>query len=371
MTKDGTHVHEAFMGQCLELALRGRGFIEPNPPVGALVVRNGQVLGVGWHQSLGGPHAEIHALSQAGAASAGADLYVTLEPCSTTGRTPPCTEAIRAAGIGKVIIGCLDPNPKHQGGAVALLEDAGIPVIHPVLEGDCEALLGTFRRHLNSARPVVVAKWAQTLDGHVATRSGDSRWITGQEARAAVHEERARSDAILVGVGTVLADDPQLTTRHVKGQSPRPVVLDTCLRIPREAALLTDASRAPLIYCGLDEAPADRKGVLESRGAVVREIASEEGRLDLEEVLRDLYRQGVSRLMVEGGPLVLGSFLDADLVDIVQVYLAPRVLGDPGGRLAVEGRQVDKIADTIDFQWIHNDQLGADLRLIGLAHSGG
>ncbi len=352
------------MGECIRLARQGVGFVEPNPCVGAVVVQEGGIVGRGFHSSLGGPHAEVVALLEAGEASFGADLYVSLEPCSTTGRTPPCTQAIMDSGIKKVVIGALDPNPKHAGRAIPLLESAGIGVVTGVLAEDSQRLIENFALGLQSTRPIVVAKWASTLDGKIATRTGDSRWITNKPARIAVHEERARCDAILVGVSTVLADNPALTVRHVEGASPRPVILDSTLRTPEDALVVTAAQQAPLIYCRND-AEAERAKRLEAHGAVVVPCPPQETGVDVHAVLTDLKSRGIGRVLIEGGPRVLGSFFAAKSVDLILAFVAPKILGDGSGMAAIVGRDVELIADTIDCEWLHVDQIGPDIRLIG------
>ncbi|MFT7616847.1 MAG: diaminohydroxyphosphoribosylaminopyrimidine deaminase [Planctomycetota bacterium] len=356
--------HETMMAKCIALAQQGAGFVEPNPCVGSLVVNDGVIVGRGYHQELGGGHGEANALRDAGDHAGGADLYVTLEPCSTTGRTPPCAQLIIDSGIKRVFIGAIDPNPNHQGRAVQLLEAAGIDVRHGILKDRCESLIADFERYLSRSTPVVVAKWASTLDGKIATESGDSRWITAKESRVSVHQERARCDAILVGIGTVFADDPSLTVRHVKGDSPQPVILDSHLRIGLSSKILQASDRKPWIYCidGSEKAKIDQLGTL---GCVVVEAPSSDGLPDLDFILKDLKVRGIARVLVEGGARIHGSFFDKGLVDLVHAYVAPKILGDQEGRSAVAGRHPLAIADTVDLEWLHVDPFGPDLRLVG------
>lgn len=356
--------HESMMALCIELAQEGAGFVEPNPMVGAVVVRDGVILGRGYHEQLGHGHGEFNALQNAGESARGADLYVTLEPCSTSGRTGPCSQAIIDSGIKRVFIGAIDPNPNHEGRAIALLRSAGIEVSQGILEDHCLELIASFRRFLLRPTPVVVAKWASTLDGKIATKTGDSKWITSKEARISVHEERARSDAILVGIGTILADDPALTVRHVAGQSPQPVIVDSHLRTPIDAQIIAASDHKPWLYC-LAGTDAAKMAEFESLGCLVVQCGTQNGRVDLSAVLRDLKSRGMGRVMVEGGATILGSFLDQHLVDLVQAFVAPRILGDEQGRSAVKGRSIDAIAKTIDLEWLHVDFCGPDLRLIG------
>lgn len=340
-------------------ALRGRSRVEPNPTVGAAVVRDGEIIAVGHHDSYGGPHAEIAALRAAGAAAKGADLYVTLEPCSTTGKTPPCTEAVIAAGIGRLIYAQADPDPRHQGRARAILEAAGIEVVTD-FAADCAGLLADFRRFLAYDRPVVVAKWAASLDGRIATRSGESRWITGEEARRVAHEERARAEAVLVGVGTVLADDPRLDARLVAGRAPRPVVLDSALRCPLDSVLVRE--RSPLVVTAAGRYEPERRLALEAAGAEVVEVpAAHLGRPEIEATLRLLAGRGVRRLMVEGGAEVLGAFFAAGLVDVVQHFSAPMVIGDAEARPAIAGPCLDSLASATRLLPVERRVLGDDL----------
>ena len=329
-------VETSFMRRAIEAARRGRGTCEPNPMVGAVIVRDGEVVGVGHHADFGGPHAEVAALDDAGERARGADVYVTLEPCSTHGKTPPCTEALRRAGVRRVVWSVDDPNPDHAGRAMSKLAEADIAVDRGLLAAEGETLIASFRRSLARCRPYVVAKWAQTLDGRIADHAGESKWITGPEARTLVHAERARCDGILVGVETVLADDPSLTVRHVDGRSPTPIVFDSMLRTPVHSKLFDAAIRAPIIVAAPD-ASSSMRGELERRGARVFVIERDDvsRRLDVAAAARCLYDEGIRRLLVEGGGLVLGAFFAARLVDRVTTYVAARILGDANGRPAV------------------------------------
>ncbi len=356
--------HESFMSQAIDLAKRGAGFVEPNPCVGAVVVKEGKIVGQGYHEALGGPHAEVNAIHAAGVHAQGADLYVTLEPCSTQGRTPPCSEFLVDAGIRRVFIGCIDPNPQHGGRALLSLKANGLDVTCGLLENECQELIAPFVASLKAKRPVIMAKWASTLDGKIATKTGDSKWITSKTARALVHEERARCDGILVGSGTILADDPHLGVRHVSGDSPAPIILDTSLQTPVDAKALTEIERQPIIYCGDNVDPSRIKSFRSFGVVVVCCPLAEEG-VDLGFVLRDLHDRGFGRILVEGGARVLGSFFQGGYVDLVQVYLAPKVLGDVNALGAIRGRQVELMADTVDLEWLHVELADGDLRLFG------
>jgi len=255
-------VDEAHMLRAVTLADRGRGRVEPNPRVGAVVAMGERVVAEGYHRDYGGPHAEAVALAKAGRRARGATLYVTLEPCSTTGKTPPCAEAVEKSGVRRVVVGRLDPNPRNRGGADRL-RARGLDVVTGVLAEACDGLLDPFRAHLAGTLPFVTVKWAMTLDGQVATRTGASRWITSTAARREGHRERARSDAIVVGIGTVLADDPSLDTRHVRGRSPVRIVVDSRLRLPLGSRLVRDAARVPVVVLTTGGAPATRCAALE------------------------------------------------------------------------------------------------------------
>lgn len=347
-----------FMREAIALARLGRGRVEPNPQVGCVIVREGRIVGRGYHADFGGPHAEVAALADAGEAARGADAFVTLEPCTTTGKTPPCSAALIAAGIASVSYAQVDPNPAHAGAADARLRAAGIEVRRGLLADEAADLLVDFRRALGAARPWVVLKWAQTLDGRAATRSGDSKWITGAEARREVHAERARSRGILVGIGTALQDDPQLTVRDCSGRSPHRFVLDSALRLsPRSALAQTD--EVPTTVFALESADAERRRALESRGVEVRTMSpGSEGGVDLEEMLESLRPLG--RLMVEGGPRVAGALVRAGLWDQALVFVAPRLLAAADARGALEGPSVAFMKDTLDLELAEPRRLGPD-----------
>jgi diaminohydroxyphosphoribosylaminopyrimidine deaminase/5-amino-6-(5-phosphoribosylamino)uracil reductase len=318
---------EAFMALALRAAKRGDP--SPNPHVGAVVARGAQRISVGHHARCGGPHAEVMALRRAGARARGATLYVTLEPCNHHGRTPPCTDAIIAAGVKRVVVGCADPVP-HVPGAYAKLRAAGIEVQHGVREADSRRLIADFTKHRTRGLPWVLLKAAVTLDGRTAARSGESKWITGPEARKEAHRMRVWSDAVLVGVGTVLADDPELTVRALRGRDPLRVVLDSELRTPLEAKLVTTARTVRTLILHAPGVSPKRAAALSARGVVLAEVKrARAGRgLDMRAVLRELGRRDVVRLLVEGGAHVHAAFLDSGLADSAAVFVAPKLLGD-------------------------------------------
>ncbi|MDF1613637.1 bifunctional diaminohydroxyphosphoribosylaminopyrimidine deaminase/5-amino-6-(5-phosphoribosylamino)uracil reductase RibD [Desulfurivibrio dismutans] len=328
---------QAYMKMALGLARRGLGRTSPNPCVGAVVVKGGQVVGKGWHRRAGEPHAEINALSAAGELARGGTIYVTLEPCNHHGRTPPCSKAILAAGISRVVYGMADPNPMAGGGG-ACLAGGGLEVVAGVLADDCRRLNLSFSKRVNTGRPWVLLKAAVSLDGRIATASGRSKWITGEQARHLVHRLRDRNDAILVGSGTVLADDPSLTTRLPGGvgRDPLRVILDRHLTTPPAAKVVAHNSPAATwIFCG-PEAEADKEQRLQRPGVEIRRVGLEaDGTLRLGEVLDQLGQAGITTLLVEGGGRVHGSFLRLELADEVAFFIAPLLIGGDG--MAVVG----------------------------------
>jgi len=331
-----------FMRLALRLASRGAGSTSPNPMVGALLVRRGRIIGRGWHHRAGLPHAEIEALQDAsrrGQSARGATLYVTLEPCSTHGRTPPCTEAIEAAGIKRVVVAATDPNPAHSGRAFRLLRRAGIEVVHGVIEREADALNEVFNHWITRRTPFVTVKSAMTLDGKIATAAGESKWITSEKARGRGMKWRAQSDAVLVGINTVLADDPRLTVRATNGRSPRRIILDTHARTPLTAKVVTDEFASLTTVVVGKKAPRRRVAAL-ARHVNVLASPTKNGTIDLEWLLKQLGAQEVTSLLVEGGGEVNASFLLAGLVQRVEFFYAPKILGGRDARKGVAGAGV-------------------------------
>lgn len=320
---------EAVMRRALELAAQGAGFVEPNPMVGAVVVDDElRLLGEGFHQRFGGPHAEVHALRQAGERARGATLYVTLEPCCHQGKTPPCTAAVLAAGIKRVHVAALDPFPAVAGQGVAQLRAAGVTVDVGLLEAEAIHLTAPFRTLIQLQRPFVTAKWAMSLDGKLAARTGISKWISGTESRAIVHQMRGRMDGILVGIGTVLADDPLLTARPAGPRMPVRIVLDSQSRLPLDSQLVRTARESAVLLFVTAAAPTDRMSRLQAAGVeVVTVPGDEQGHSDVTACLLELGRRRLTNLLVEGGSSVLGTFFDRQLIDEVRVFIAPRLIG--------------------------------------------
>ncbi|MCF8071858.1 MAG: bifunctional diaminohydroxyphosphoribosylaminopyrimidine deaminase/5-amino-6-(5-phosphoribosylamino)uracil reductase RibD [Desulfarculaceae bacterium] len=316
------------MQRALALTRRGLGFSSPNPAVGAVVVADGRMVGQGWHAKAGTPHAEVHALAQAGEAARGATIYVTLEPCHHQGRTPPCTKAILEAGIGRVVYGASDPNPAVAGGGGEFLAGQGVEVVPNLLAEACEREHRFFLTHITKARPHVILKTAATLDGKTATATGHSRWITGPASRRFVHRLRGWVDAIMVGMGTALADDPELTCRLPKGNNPLRVVVDSRLRLPGEARVLDpEAPPGCLVACGPEASAEDEQRLQKAGAQVLRLPAGPEGGVDLNALLSELGARGITSLLAEGGAGLAWSLLDAGLVDEVMYFHAPKIVG--------------------------------------------
>lgn len=344
-----------WMARALELAALADYRTSPNPMVGSVVVdTEGRLAGEGWHAAAGGPHAEIGALASAGSRARGGTLYATLEPCSHQGRTGPCTEAIIAAGIGRVVAAITDPDPRASGGGLARLEQAGVEVTTPVLEAAAERLNRFYLHHRRTGRPWVTAKFGASLDGRARTREGDSKWITGEAARRHAHRDRHRHDAILIGVATALSDDPELTARLPGARQPLRVVLDSHLRTPPSSRLAGPGTVIATTAAGGHS--------LAAAGAeVVRLPADPMGRVSLPALLENLGRRGVLSLLVEGGASVLGSFFDQGLVDGVTAYLAPLVIGGSGAGPAVMGLGPALLADATHLENVEIERVADDL----------
>jgi diaminohydroxyphosphoribosylaminopyrimidine deaminase/5-amino-6-(5-phosphoribosylamino)uracil reductase len=359
------------MHLALDLARNGLGRTSPNPMVGAVLVKAGRILGQGWHREVGGRHAEIEALRAAEAQrreSRGACLYVTLEPCSTQGRTPPCTEAILRAGIGRVVVGSVDPNPAHAGRGLALLRRAGVEVVAGVLERETTELNAAFNHWIVHRTPWVTLKAGMTLDGKIATARGESRWITGPAARALVMEWRRQTDALLVGIRTVLADDPSLAVRlrdgvEVEpGPGPRRIVLDSEARTPVRAAVVSDRYAGRTTVVVLRAAPRNRVLRLEEKVRVLR-APSWRGQVDLRWLMGVLGKENVTSLLVEGGGEVHASFLFQGLAHRVAFFYAPKILGGRHARKGVAGSGARGLSEAIRLEQVKWRRVGKDLLL--------
>jgi diaminohydroxyphosphoribosylaminopyrimidine deaminase/5-amino-6-(5-phosphoribosylamino)uracil reductase len=355
------------LARSIELAEFGLGRVHPNPMVGALLVRDEKVLGEGWHEECGGPHAEVNAIADAtakGADVAGATLYVSMEPCCHHGKTPPCTDAVIAAGIARVVIASDDPSAKAAGRGPGILRDEGIDV--DVADGDLAArarlINQAFRKHARSGRPWILFKSAMTLDGKVATRTGDSQWISDESSRARAHRWRASLDAVAVGIGTALADDPQLTSR-VDGvhHQPRRIVFDSTARLPLDSQLVTAAPERALTVVVGRAARRSAVEALEMAGADVIVATGENEPARVRSALDQLGQSGVTSILLEGGPHLAGAFLDAGEIDEVRLFLAPLLLGGRAGRDPLEGEGVERISEALRALTLDCERVADDL----------
>lgn len=355
---------DVWMGRALRLAARGRGWTSPNPMVGTVVVKRGRIVGEGYHHEVGGPHAEVWALEAAGANARGATVYVSLEPCCHHGRTPPCTRALIAAGVKRVVAASLDPDRRVSGQGVRQLRDAGIEVDVGVREAEARRLNEGFFKRVTTGLPFVSLKAAMSLDGKIATAGGESQWITGEPARKLAHRLRAEHDAVMVGVETALADDPQLTVRTARGRSPLRVVVDSRARTPATARLLAAGERRPVIAV-TEAAPEVSRRHLEAAGAAVWVSPAVNGRVDLCWLLRRLAEKGVNSVLVEGGGTFAAGALAAGVVDRVYFFVAPLILGGAGALTPVEGEGARRLAAAWRVQSMRVRRVGEDLLITG------
>ncbi len=348
------------MSEAVALARRGEGATRPNPPVGAVVVRNGEIVGRGYHARAGRPHAEVNALRHAGEAACGASLYVTLEPCSTHGRTPPCAERILQAGVGEVVIGTSDPNPRHRGRGVRTLRRRGVKVRTGVGRPACEALLAPFAKWVVTGRPFVTLKLGMTLDGRIGDRNGRSQWITGPAARQRGQDLRKRADAVLVGSGTALADDPSLRFRGRRREILYRVIADSRGRLPPKAQVLTDGHADETILAVTRRASGQRVAQYEAAGARVWTLPSPGNHLSLARLLRRLGEMGLLHVLCEGGGGLAEALLRAELVDRLLIFVAPRILGDHRAVPVIGGRGWT-LAAARRLRFVSEERLGDDL----------
>jgi len=358
---------EHYMQMALELAARGRGFTSPNPLVGAVVVNNGVVVGQGFHQFAGGPHAEVRAIDAAGGTARGATLYVNLEPCNHTGRTPPCTLKILEADLKRVVIGMRDPNPRVMGSGGEFLKAKGVEITFGVCEEAAQELNEVFVKYIRTGRPFVTAKSAATLDGRIATRSGDSKWVTGEASRAFGHELRHAADAVMVGAGTIAADDPLLTAR-LKDRPPKDpirIVLDPQLRTAPTARVLNPASHAETILVAGRGAPAHVRARMNLKGVRVIDAETRDGRIELDGLMDQLGKMGVTSILIEGGSRVLGSAFRAGIVDKVCFFYAPLISAGDDGLPICSGPGPEKMQDCLRLERIRTRCFGDDVLIEG------
>ena len=360
-----------FMKMALDLAEKGRGFTSPNPMVGAVVVNDGKVVGKGYHQAAGKAHAEVNAIDDAGALAKDATLYVTLEPCNHTGRTPPCTEKVLSACIRRVVVAMKDPNPNVKGGGSDYLKNQGIDVTVGVCEEQAKRLNEVYIKYVSTQRPFSIVKCAATLDGRIATRTGDSKWVTGEESRKYVHRLRHAVDAIMIGINTVKKDNPSLTTRltnrieNFKGLDPTRVILDTHLRISEKAKLLQLDSDSDTIIVTGHSVSGDKKTGIENQGARIIESPLKDGLIDLDRLMDRLGALGITSLLIEGGSSVIASSLSAGIVDKIIFFFAPKILGGDDGMPICKGAGAASMSSCIPVKDIHILRFDDDVMIEG------
>lgn len=353
--------HERFMRRALKLAARGAGRTSPNPAVGSVIVKNGRVIAEGYHKKAGAPHAEAAALATLKNGAKDSTLYVTLEPCCHFGRTPPCTDAIISSGIKEVVIGAVDPNPRVSGRGISQLKAAGVVVTSGVLERECRKLNEAYNRYITAGVPFVTLKLAQTLDAKTATAAGESRWITGEASRALVHRMRSMADAVMVGSSTVIADDPELNVRHLRGRDPLKVVLDTGLKTPLTARVFKGGGLL-IFTTGASSTSKIRKAAEAGAGVVV--VPAVKGGVDLKRVFRELAKREVVSVLVEAGGTLAASLLREGLVDRLSVFISPTVIGSEG-LSSVGPLGVKRLKDALKIEGLTVKRVGTDMLVEG------
>ena len=357
-------MHERYMRRAIELALRAEGQTSPNPLVGACVVKGGRIVGEGLHKMAGLPHAEVNALNAAGQKAKGASLYVTLEPCDHFGRTPPCTEAIIRSGIKEVIIAMRDPNPINNGRGIRRLKKSGIKTVQGVLEDKAKAMNRPYIKFITKGLPYVTLKLAESLDGKIATSRGDSKWITGEEARRRVQFLRGRVDAVMVGVNTIIKDDPRLTLRVGKKKLTR-IILDSRLRTPLDARIFADSERSPIVIAAAEGANQNKARALEKRGALVLSVKSRRDKVDIVQLLKILAEMGMMHILVEGGGELAASLIENGLADHLLFFIAPKIIGGRDAVTSVEGDGVDLVSGAVRVKGIKLRRFGEDILVEG------
>lgn len=354
-----------YMHLALEIAKKGLGHTSPNPMVGCVVVKDGKIMTDGFHEKFGGYHAERNALINCDEDLTGADLYVTLEPCCHHGKTPPCTDIIIERGIGRVFIGAMDPNPKVAGNGVRILKEHGIEVETGILEKECMELNEVFMHYIEEKKPYIAMKYAMTMDGKIATFTGDSKWVTGEKAREHVHQLRKRYSAIMVGIGTVLVDNPMLNCRIEEGVDPVRVVCDSHLRIPIESRLVQTAKEIRTIaaYAVGEE---EKQKELESAGVeLLRCEQNENGTIDFRSLVRELGEMGIDSILIEGGGTFHGTVLKSGLVDRIYCYIAPKLIGGKEAKSPVEGSGFSLMKEALEVYDTEIIKLGTDICITG------
>ena len=363
-----TKQDKKYMRLAINLAQKGLGRTTPNPAVGAVIVKDNKIVGRGYHKKAGGPHAEIFAINEAKELCKDATIYVTLEPCNHYGKTPPCSKAILEAGIKRVVIGTIDSNPVAKGGA-NFLNEKGLEVEIGCLQDECRYLIAPFIKHVKTGLPWVRSKVAMSLDGRIATRIGDSKWITCEKSRLYGHKIRDIVNAILIGKNTLLKDNPSLTTRlpNKKGKDPIKVVLASDLNVPLDCKLITQESPSPTIFIGVkDKASKDKQKRLEEKGAKVYLVEGKEGKVDIKSTLKLLGELGIQDLLVEGGAMIHGSFWDSDMVDEAFFFIAPIIIGGKDAPSAILGKGIKYLKDSRQLQIKETKRIDKDILIHAL-----
>jgi diaminohydroxyphosphoribosylaminopyrimidine deaminase/5-amino-6-(5-phosphoribosylamino)uracil reductase len=356
--------HEYFMAHALRLALKARGMTSPNPLVGSLVVKNGRIIGKGYHEKAGFAHAEIIALDEAGTKSRGATLYVTLEPCMHFGKTPPCVDRIIRSGIKEVIIGMIDPNPLNNGKGIKILRQNKIKVKVGFLERELRKANEAFIKYITKGMPLVTVKVAQSLDGKIATRRGDSKWITSDKSRGFAHRLRKDYDAVMVGVNTVLRDNPKLDAWFSKKQ-PVKIIVDSQLSVPQDAAIFS--GKSALIIVTLLASPGqetDNRRILEKKARIL-EVKEDAGQVNLKDMMKKLARIGITSILVEGGGILIGSLFDEKLVDKILFFFSPKIIGGKDAISSVMGKGIARIDNAVKVKGMKLRRLGEDFLVEG------
>lgn len=361
MSKSPRFDESVYMRRALMLAARGVGRVEPNPMVGCVLVKAGRVVGEGYHRKFGGPHAEVEAIRDAGNSARGATAYVTLEPCCHFGKTPPCTDALLAAGVKRVVAAMRDPFPKVSGHGLDLLRKAGVEVETGLCETEAIQLNGPYLKRQRLGMPWVILKWAQSIDGKIATRTGESRWISGEQSRRWVHQIRGRVDAVLVGVGTVIADDPMLDCRYGRlRRVAKRIIIDPHLRTPSNARLVRTAGEIPTIVVTSRGIHRSKTETLAREGVQILQVRENKDGLDLKAILKELARQGMTNILVEGGGKTLGRFYDSGLADEAIVFIARKLIGGEEAISPLSGRGPARMKGIRSPVWIRPAHIGQD-----------
>ena len=356
---------EKYMALALELAEKGRGNVEPNPMVGAVLVKDGGIVGRGYHQVFGGAHAEINAIKEGGTNCRGAALYISMEPCAHYGKTAPCVDAIIKAGIKKVVTAVFDPNPITSGKGIQKLKGAGIEVVMGVMETQARRLNAPFFKLMQQGLPYITVKWAMSVDGKIATRTGESKWITSEESRKYVHKIRGQMDGILVGINTVVRDNPLLTCRIEGGQNPKRIVVDSNAVLPINSRLLSTINEGEIIVAVSKNAQRNRIEKLEQMGCKIVQTEDINDRVDLHELFWRLGEMELTNILVEGGSRVITSVIEDRLADRVMVFVAPIIIGGAGAKSPVLGTGINKISEAAEIDEIEIKRFSNDIVIEG------